>query len=138
MDIAEVVVTKTNKDKKGSLPIKTDAAKKKDSSSEEDSSSDEEEPPLQSKGRGRPAGVTSKVNYWTRIFSLNYRPVNPEEKFDIEDDLRMEEVKWNELMPDEGDGTWAIFNPDRFCKQNQPLKMEDYVMAEKDLNEHAE
>ncbi len=40
-----------------------------------------------SKGRGRPAGSLTAVNYWTRIISLSYGAVDMEAQFSIDDDM---------------------------------------------------
>jgi len=61
--------------------------------------------------RGRPAGSTATFYYWSRVLSLNHRPIDTSLKFDVDEDLTEEKQRWEDEQVDERDIAEPIFNP---------------------------
>jgi len=61
--------------------------------------------------RGRPAGSTATFYYWSRVLSLNHRPIDTSTKFNIDEDFTEEKQRWEDEQMDEDGIAEPLFNP---------------------------
>ena len=84
-------------------------------------------------GRSKKSRKLTAKRYWTRILSVCYRPIDYEQKFDIDNDLDIEEINYADLEEEDEVFTAPIFTPGTFFNLDKPMEVQAYKLQEEDL-----
>ncbi len=82
------------------------------------------------RGRGRPAGSTKTLYYWTRVLSVTHQMIDTQKKFDVAEDLEQQKASEDDEMVDEMTVDKPIFHPKTFFPEGETPKLADYQLTE--------
>ena len=117
--------------------MKDEVDRDKDGNPLEEDSQREPLLPKESKGRGRPAGALSAVNYWSRIISLNHGPMDLDAKYSIDDDLEEEQKSQNAEEFAAELGEWPHFEAKHWILTHGEPHLWYYSIPKEKMDEYA-